>query len=306
MSVLRTTAKCEISTSKGNLEVELWAKECPNTCRNFMNIALSNDFNGDSFNNYLEGKYLFLERSKEHLEKGGSELKVEWNSRFSITQDGILCWNPKKRSFFISTGIWTNYPTNEFTIFGMVVGESIYKLREWLSSDIDTENNDKTGNKKFIYPPVIENVDITIPYFTDLIIKKNKIPRMDIMPPKTKLKAMPRVVLSFDDDDEGEVNVIPKIKMKASPLLNRKRKIRKVDSLDRNEQNEHGKPVEVITDIYDADQEDDKNGELPHGSDTNKVTIETEPETEKPKNKLDAMELLKKMKSSNNGKGMFS
>lgn len=305
MSVLRTTAKCEISTSKGNLEVELWAKECPNTCRKFMNIALSNNFDGDSFNNYVEGQSLYLVRSKEHLEESAPELKVEWNSRLSITQDGILCWNPKKESFFISTGIWTNYPTNEFTIFGMVVGESIYKLREWLSSDIDTENNDKSGNKKFIYPPVIEKVDVMIPYFTDLILKKNRMPSLDIMPPKTKLKTMSKVVLSFDDD-EGEMNVIPKIKMKASPLLSRKRKIRKVDSVDRNEQNEHEKPVEVIANVNGADLEDDKNGELSQGSDTNKVTLETESEIGKPKKKLDTMELLKKMKASNNGKGMFS
>lgn len=306
MSVLKTTAKCVISTSKGDLEVELWAKECPNTCRNFMDMALHNDFNGDSFNSYSEGKYLSVVRSVEHLQKGVSELKIEWNSRLSITQDGILCWNPKERTFFISTNKWQNYATDEFTIFGMVVGDSIYKFREWLSSDIDTESNDKSDIKKFIYPPVIEDIIITIPYFKDLKEKRSIAQNNDLEPPKKNRSLMPKVVLSFDDgDDDGEeVNIIPKIKMKASPLLNRKRKIRKLDAVDSNKQNEKDKLAKDIDKDNSTEMEDKTDSEASERVSTEKKNVLTE--SEKPKKQLDAMALLKQMRASNNGKGMFS
>lgn len=305
MSVLKTTAKCVISTSKGDIEVELWAKECPITCKNFMNIALNNDFNGDSFDNYTKGKYLSLVRSEEHLQKSTSELVVEWNSRLSISQDGILCWKPKEKTFFISTDKWKNYPTHEFTIFGMVVGNSIYKFREWLSSDIDTGNSDKSDIKRFIYPPVVEDLVVTISYFTDLKEKSSIIPSNDLEHPKRKLNIMPKVVLSFnngdDDDENDEVKIIPKIKMKASPLLNRKRKIRKRDSVDNKNDD---RTANAINSMNDAGVNDKKDSEPLEGVDTDKPIIETK--CNKPKKQLDATALLKKMRASNNGKGMFS
>lgn len=35
-----TSGRVLLSTSKGDLEVELWSKECPKACRNFIALAL--------------------------------------------------------------------------------------------------------------------------------------------------------------------------------------------------------------------------------------------------------------------------
>lgn len=40
------SGKVLLSTSKGDLEIELWAKECPKACRNFIALALEGYYDG--------------------------------------------------------------------------------------------------------------------------------------------------------------------------------------------------------------------------------------------------------------------
>lgn len=38
-----------ITTSLGEIEIELWSKECPKACRNFVQLCLENFFDGTIF-----------------------------------------------------------------------------------------------------------------------------------------------------------------------------------------------------------------------------------------------------------------
>ncbi|SMN21222.1 similar to Saccharomyces cerevisiae YPL064C CWC27 Component of a complex containing Cef1p, putatively involved in pre-mRNA splicing [Maudiozyma saulgeensis] len=301
MSGLRTTAKCVIHTTKGELEVELWAKECPLTCRYFLESSQRGNFNGATFNNYMKGKYLSLVHPADHSDIDAVR-SVEYNSRLIVSQDGILCWNLKENTLIISTKEWPNHSRNEFTVFGKIVGQSIYTLRGWLTNDLD----DDSGGTKFIYPAIIKGIEITIPYFNDLRVDEPaKMKSVSLTePPRKRLKSMAKVKLSFDDDDEGEENddsvlLKSKIKMKASPLLNRKQKKPSTKKQVESHEvvNKKGKeiPMEKLSKNLPQDS-----GEPEKSTDTVSTNQNALYK------KLDPMALLAKMKASNNGKSIFS
>ena len=299
MSGLKTSAKCVLYTSKGDLEVELWAKECPLTCRHFIESSQRGNFNNDSFNNYIKGKYLSLVRSTGN---GQSEKlhSIEYNSRLSISQDGILSWDIKNETFLISTDEWLNYPRNELTIFGKLVGGSIYKLREWLRNDLE---NDSQGTK-FIYPPIINNIEITIPYFNYISAdqpREDK-PAMPSEPPRKKMKSVAKVKLSFNDDEEDEEeygDLIPmktKIRMKASPLLYRRQKKHNTKIKSEPSEVDNRNTKEIPTDKFSESSSD-----APSEFNDTTSTIQN-----KSNKKVDPMALLAKMRAANNGKNIFS
>ena len=231
MSMLRTSAKCVIHTSKGDLEVELWAKECSKTCRAFLQGAVDGMFTGGKLNDYVKGQYLQFVRSDD---KSDNVLcsTPEPNSRLGVSQDGVLCWNIRSDTWLISTAPWTSYNSKEYTVFGVVVGESIYKLREILRGDLKSE--EPQGNSQFLYPAVVNGIDITVPYFDNLHKRKVHSTEGTTVEPPTKKKQVARnIKLNFDsadsdDESEDDLQVAPraltKLKMRPSPMLKFKKK----------------------------------------------------------------------------------
>ena len=50
-----TSAKLILITTHGELEVELWAKECPLTCKNFIQLCLEGYYDNTIFHRILPG-----------------------------------------------------------------------------------------------------------------------------------------------------------------------------------------------------------------------------------------------------------
>ena len=50
-----TKGKVVIVTSKGEIEIELWAKETPKTCRNFVQLCLENYYDDVIFHRIIKG-----------------------------------------------------------------------------------------------------------------------------------------------------------------------------------------------------------------------------------------------------------
>jgi len=42
-------------TTKGDIEIELWAKECPKTCRNFIGLGMEGYYEGTTFHRIVPG-----------------------------------------------------------------------------------------------------------------------------------------------------------------------------------------------------------------------------------------------------------
>jgi peptidyl-prolyl cis-trans isomerase SDCCAG10 len=43
-----------IKTTLGEIEIELWSKECPKTCRNFVQLCLEGYFDGNIFHRIVK------------------------------------------------------------------------------------------------------------------------------------------------------------------------------------------------------------------------------------------------------------
>ena len=254
MSMLRTSAKCVIHTSKGDLEVELWAKECPKTCRAFIEGALNGEFNKGKLNNYVKEQYLQLVRLDTNGESDKLCSATEPNSRLGVSQDGVLCWNIRQDTWLISASPWTSYNNREYTVFGVIVGESIYKFRDMLKGDLEVD--EPKGISTFLYPALIENIEVTVPFFDNL--PKRSSPsdsEKSINPPQKKQRIARNVKLSFADDDSEEESdddiqepskPLPKLKMRASPMLKFKkskgnREVKEESAEDITKQNEEPK-----------------------------------------------------------------
>ena len=46
--------KVILKTTVGEIEVELWSKECPKTCRNFVQLCMEGYYNGTIFHRILK------------------------------------------------------------------------------------------------------------------------------------------------------------------------------------------------------------------------------------------------------------
>ncbi|CCC69210.1 hypothetical protein NCAS_0C02200 [Naumovozyma castellii] len=215
----QTTAKCIIHTNKGLLNVELWCKEVPRTCHNFLKFCSQGTLKGLSFKQISErNKSLIL---SVPLPEKKEDVPREYNLRIKVFKDGILCWDTQKHQLIISTSDWGQQTfSNSINIFGKVVGTSIYTFRDILHGELDPEDKNE-----FLYPAIIENVEVTIPYFDDLLVddKKRTLINTDGEEDRDikKLKPAGKIKISYEDEDEDDDddNELPAFKIKLPQSL---------------------------------------------------------------------------------------
>lgn len=231
-----TTARVILETSKGPLEIELWAKEVPIASRNFLQRCIEGYYNGSKFHRVLRG-FMVQAGAGWRDNASGSYIADEFHSRLKFTSStrsrGILgCANvPGKKNsngsqfiITLSNGPQTAALNRKNTVFGCVVGDSIYNLAR-IESEGDLEDDGETP----LYPVEIKGANVIEPYFDDLLTAQPEQPKTllkkaVVAEPNLKKRAKkPKVKLSYDDDDEdeeGETKLQPtqrkRFKMKAA------------------------------------------------------------------------------------------
>ncbi|CCD25109.1 putative peptidylprolyl isomerase CWC27 NDAI_0E02920 [Naumovozyma dairenensis CBS 421] len=260
----KTTAKCTIVTTKGVLQVELWAHEIPKTCRKFLQLCLNGSFEKCQLNDIDTGSIGLSSTFYTNLTR-------EHNSRLKVVTDGILCWDTKKGTWIVSTLDWSHTFHSNTNIFGKIAGNSIYTFREIVSGEKNPDDP-----KKYLYPAEIEHIEVSVPYFKDLDVGRLKRPIKAIEDDdklrRGKVKQMMKVRLSYDDldgensEDEGSDNNIDTapIKMKLP---------RWIESANDNKlsKKEENKLISVCTDV---ETRDDLTHHLPINSDLIKEITE--------------------------------
>ena len=61
-----TTGKVTLETTAGDIEIELWTKEAPLACRNFIQLCMENYYKGTCFHRLVKSKnqnFQFLQRN---------------------------------------------------------------------------------------------------------------------------------------------------------------------------------------------------------------------------------------------------
>jgi peptidyl-prolyl cis-trans isomerase SDCCAG10 len=131
-----TKGKILLHTSAGDLEVELWPKEAPLACRNFVQLCMEGYYDNLLFHRIVK-KFIIQGGDPTGTGQGGESIygkpfRDEFHSRLRFSHRGLLGMategpHTNKSQFFMTLDA-TEELTMKNTIFGKVVGDTIFNL----------------------------------------------------------------------------------------------------------------------------------------------------------------------------------
>ena len=209
------TAKVLLHTTTGDIELELFAKQTPVTSRNFLQLCLDGYYDGTVFHRLVKG---FIIQGGDPTGTGqsgessydGEPFADEFHTRLKYTRRGLLGMaNTGKKDDNGSQFFFTLAATPELqernTMFGRVVGDTIYNLMKMAEAELREGSEDQP-----MYPTKITSAEIIVNPFEDMVKRARVAERTE--PETKKVKKAKRKagknVLSFGDGGE-DVEVAP-------------------------------------------------------------------------------------------------
>lgn len=240
------TGSAIIHTTQGDILVELFAKQTPLTCRNFLQLSLDGYYDNTIFHRLVPGFILQggdptgtghggesiydrgafggeLDPWPMELRKGknagptGADFKDEFHSRLKFNRRGLLGManegspDTNGSQFFFTLGK-TDELTGKNTMFGRVGGDSIYNLAKMGEAELEDDG------ERPMYPVKITAVEILVNPFPDMK-KRERVARRTgesqssqaAQKKQKKRKAGGKQLLSFGDE-EGDAEDVPVLK----------------------------------------------------------------------------------------------
>ncbi|KAL1729899.1 cyclophilin-like protein [Schizophyllum commune] len=224
---LPTHGRVVLETTAGDIEIELWSKETPKACRNFITLALEGYYDGVIFHRIVPG-FLVQTGDKTGTGAGGESIygepfEDEIHPRLRFAHRGLVAManNGTKNSNdsqFVITLDRADELHGKHTLFGRCVGDTVYNVMK--IGEMETDKNERP-----LYPPKIRRVRVVDNPFDDIV------PRITAEEKRAQQRAREQAqrereeeqkrrgakknvkLLSFDDDP-GEEPAVP-IKKKA-------------------------------------------------------------------------------------------
>ncbi|KAK0497468.1 cyclophilin-like protein [Armillaria luteobubalina] len=230
---LPTNGRVIIDTTVGEIDIELWSKETPKTCRNFLTLAMEGYYDGVIFHRVVPG---FLVQTGDKTGTGGGGESIygdvfedEIHPRLRFAHRGLVAManNGKKNSNdsqFIITLDRADELHGKHTLFGRLVGDTVYNVMKIGEMELDSDGRP-------LYPPKIKGIRIVDNPFEDIV------PRITAEERRAQARAREQAqrereemerrkgakknvkLLSFDDDNVEEEVVSFKKKGIARPDL---------------------------------------------------------------------------------------
>ncbi|KAK1772667.1 putative peptidyl-prolyl isomerase [Phialemonium atrogriseum] len=234
------TASAIIHTTQGEISVELFAKQTPLTCRNFLQLCLDGYYDNTIFHRLVPGFILqggdptgtgnggesiydggafsgdldpwpMDQRTGKNAGPTGINFKDEFHSRLKFNRRGLLgmanegAQNTNGSQFFFTLGK-TEELTGKNTLFGRVAGNTIYNLMKMGETDVEEEG------ERPVYPTKITSVEIVVNPFDDMK-KRERVARTSVQKApaaakKQKKRKGGKQLLSFEDE-EGDADALP-------------------------------------------------------------------------------------------------
>ncbi|KAK1761433.1 cyclophilin-like domain-containing protein [Echria macrotheca] len=237
------TASAIIHTTQGEIAVELFAKQTPLTCRNFLQLSIDGYYDNTIFHRLVPGFVLqggdptgtghggesiydggalsgdldpwpMDERKGKNAGPMGVNFKDEFHSRLKFNRRGLLGManegapDTNSSQFFFTLGK-ADELTGKNTVFGRVAGDTIYNLAKMGEAEV------QEGTERPLYPIKITHIEILINPFSDMKKRERKArheaPKVSKVDNKQKKRKGGKQLLSFGDD-EGDVDDVPVIK----------------------------------------------------------------------------------------------
>eukprot|EP00740_Mantoniella_antarctica_P007315 CAMPEP_0181351108 /NCGR_PEP_ID=MMETSP1106-20121128/1616_1 /TAXON_ID=81844 /ORGANISM="Mantoniella antarctica, Strain SL-175" /LENGTH=312 /DNA_ID=CAMNT_0023463611 /DNA_START=149 /DNA_END=1084 /DNA_ORIENTATION=+ len=143
-----TEGKVLLTTSHGEIELELWAKQAPLACRNFVQLCLEGYYEGCIFHRIIK-EFMIQAGDPTGTGRGGDSIygelfKDELHSRIKFNHRGQLAManagsKDTNGSQFFITLERCDWIDRKHTIFGKVSGHTIYNALQ--IAELDTEGD---------------------------------------------------------------------------------------------------------------------------------------------------------------------
>ncbi|KAK9834506.1 hypothetical protein WJX74_003333 [Apatococcus lobatus] len=209
-----TQGKVVFQTTKGDIDIELWAKEAPKAVRNFVQLCLEGFYDKTPFHRILKGE---LAQGGDPTGTGnhsetvfGEPFKDEFHSRLRFSHRGMVACAGQQQphtngsQFFISLDA-TPWLDKKHTIFGKVTGESIFNVVA--IGELETDEQDRP-----LEVPMVLSAEVIWNPFEDIVPRTTAVQRAEAeaaaaarAKAEGKKKAKKNLsLISFEDDEGGE------------------------------------------------------------------------------------------------------
>ncbi|KAH7922333.1 cyclophilin-like protein [Leucogyrophana mollusca] len=168
---LPTNGRVIIETTAGEIDIELWSKETPKTCRNFIALALEGYYDGVIFHRIVPN---FLVQTGDKTGTGGGgesfyggPFEDEIHPRLRFAHRGLVAManngtkNSNDSQFFITLDRAEELH-GKHTLFGRCMGDTVYNVLKIGESEIDKD-------ERPVYPPKIKSIRIVDNPFDDIV-----------------------------------------------------------------------------------------------------------------------------------------
>ncbi|XP_018328412.1 uncharacterized protein LOC108739157 [Agrilus planipennis] len=276
-----TSGKVLLKTTVGDIDVELWAKETPKACRNFIQLCMEGYYDGTIFHRVVKG---FIVQGGDPSGDGtggesiyGEPFKDEFHQRLRFTRRGLLAManagkDDNGSQFFFTLGPAAELQ-NKHTLFGKVTGETLFNMLKLEEGLIVGERPE--------YPHKIIKTEVLHNPFPDIVprikeVKEEKKKKKEKVPGVKNFK-----LLSFgeeaEEDEEENVKVNEKFAGKGKsthdilddPKLSSET-IEKVQETERNEEETESDPLVQLEKIRKKLKRDIKNEDKLHSKQSDK------------------------------------
>ncbi|KAF5297930.1 hypothetical protein FQA39_LY11915 [Lamprigera yunnana] len=170
-----TSGKVLLITTVGDIDIELWAKETPKTCRNFIQLCMEGYYDDTVFHRVVKG-FIAQGGDPEGTGVGGESIygepfKDEFHQRLKFVRRGLVAMANSSKddngSQFFFTLASTPELQNKHTIFGKVTGETVFNMLKLEDGLIEDERP--------VFPHKIIKTEVLNNPFTDLVPRKKEV-----------------------------------------------------------------------------------------------------------------------------------
>ncbi|KAJ8287053.1 hypothetical protein GJAV_G00046510 [Gymnothorax javanicus] len=211
-----TNGKVLLKTSAGDIDIELWSKEAPKACRNFVQLCMEGYYDGTIFHRVVQD---FIVQGGDPTGTGtggesvyGRPFKDEFHSRLRFIRRGLVAManagpHDNGSQFFFTLGR-ADELNNKHTIFGKVTGDTVYNMLRL--AEVECDNDERPLN-----PHKIRSTEVLHSPFDDIVpreIKKAKKDKDKEDGKKSQSKATKNFsLLSFGEEAEEEEEEVSKV-----------------------------------------------------------------------------------------------
>lgn len=164
-----TEGKVLLHTSLGDIDIELWSKQAPKTCRNFLTLCLSGSLDDTLFDRILKDFLVQHQGNpdEETRHSSSENLKPEYHPRIRFNHRGQVAMVKGSKSKFFITLDTADHLYQKCTIFGKVTGPTMFNVLRM--GNIATNEKDCPD-----HPIKLKSIEVLSNPFDDLNVLRQK------------------------------------------------------------------------------------------------------------------------------------